>query len=97
VNKQKGKESLINLLCDINDKVEMQFFLNQILTKAEINDLIDRIRIYRALACMQLPQRECAKILNVSISKVTRGASNIHNHKHREYWRGKFNFPSEPS
>ena len=95
MNKQKAKESLIDMLCTINNKSEMLFFLNQVLTKAEIGDLVDRIRIYEGLTREQLPQRECAKILNVSISKVTRGASNIRNHKHKEYWRQKFNSASE--
>jgi len=78
------------MLRNIQDPHEMNFFLEQILTPAEINDLLDRIRIYQNLACAETPQRECAKTLNVSLSKVTRGASNLRNPKAKSYWKSKF-------
>jgi TrpR family trp operon transcriptional repressor len=80
------------MLCGIQDKNEMQFFLDQILTSAEINDLLDRLRIYEALTCTEASQRECAKTLNVSISKITRGASNLQAPKTKDYWKKKFNY-----
>ncbi len=90
MNRAKAKQLLAQMLCDINHLDEMRFFLEQILTPAEINDLLDRIRIYQQLACTEKPQRECAKSLNVSISKVTRGASNLRNPKAKGYWQSKF-------
>lgn len=90
MNKSKASQTLIKMLCNIQNPAEMRFFLEQILTSGEINDLIDRIRIYQILACTETPQRECAKSLNVSISKVTRGSSNLRKPKSREYWKSKF-------
>jgi TrpR family trp operon transcriptional repressor len=90
MNKSKAGQALINMLCKIQNQDEMRFFLEQILTTGEINDLVDRIRIYQMLACTESPQRECAKSLNVSISKVTRGSANLQKPKSKDYWRAKF-------
>mgnify|MGYP000157881832 CR=1 FL=1 len=90
MNQSKAKQALVDILCNIQDPNEMRFFLEQILTVAEIDDLLDRIRIYQNLACTEASQRECAKSLNVSISKVTRGASNLRNTKAKDFWKSKF-------
>lgn len=90
MNRSKAKIALIEMLCSIDQPSEMDYLLKQILTAAEIDDLLDRVRIYQTLACTDTPQRECAKLLNVSISKITRGASNLRNAKSRDYWRSKF-------
>lgn len=90
MNKSKASQTLINMLCKIQNQDEMRFFLEQILTTGEINDLVDRIRIYQMLACTEAPQRECAKSLNVSISKITRGSANLQKPKSKDYWRTKF-------
>lgn len=92
MNRSKAKQTLVNMLCEIQNPSEMQFFLEQILTIGEINDLLDRVRIYQSLACTEAPQRECAKTLNVSISKVTRGASNLRNPRTKDYWKSKFSY-----
>jgi len=94
MNKTKASQALIKMLCDIENPNEMRFFLDQILTAGEINDLLDRIRIYHILSCTETPQRECAKSLNVSISKVTRGSANLRKPKSKEYWRSKFDEPN---
>ena len=94
MNRSKAKQVLTDMLCHIETQNEMKFFLEQILTTAEINDLIERIRIYQKLICTEVPQRECAKSLNVSISKVTRGASNLRNPRVQDYWKFKFDKPS---
>jgi len=90
MNRNMAKQALVNMLCNIENAQEMRYFLEQILTTAEINDLLDRIRIYQNLACTEMPQRECAKSLKVSISKVTRGAANLRNPKAKNYWKSKF-------
>jgi TrpR family transcriptional regulator, trp operon repressor len=90
VNKVKAKKVLVDMLCEIKTQDEMLFILEQVLTKAEIEDLVNRVRIYQELACTEITQRECAKILDVSISKVTRGASNLQNPKIKKYWQSKF-------
>ena len=90
MNKSKASQILIDMLCNIQNSDEMRYHLEQILTAGEMNDLIDRIRIYQMLACTDTPQRECAKSLNVSISKVTRGSANLRKPKSKEYWQSKF-------
>lgn len=90
MNKSKASQTLINMLCNIQNHDEMRYLLEQILTTGEISDLLDRIRIYQMLACTDTPQRECAKSLNVSISKVTRGSTNLRKPKSKEYWQSKF-------
>jgi len=90
MNKSKASQTLLKMLCNIRDHDEMRFFLEQILTPGEINDLLDRIRIYQILSCTETPQRECAKSLNVSISKITRGSANLRKPKSKEYWQAKF-------
>lgn len=90
MNKSKASQTLINMLCNIQNNDEMRYLLEQILTAGEISDLLDRIRIYQMLACTDTPQRECAKSLNVSISKVTRGSANLRKPKSKEYWQSKF-------
>lgn len=90
MNKSKASQTLINMLCNIQNNDEMRYLLEQILTTGEISDLLDRIRIYQMLACTDTPQRECAKSLNVSISKVTRGSANLRKPKSKEYWQSKF-------
>jgi TrpR family trp operon transcriptional repressor len=91
MNRSKAKQALIDMLCNIKNPDEMRLILELILTDGEMNDLVDRIRIYQSLACTELSQRECAKSLDVSISKVTRGSSNLRNPKSKDYWRSKFN------
>ncbi|WP_062308297.1 trp operon repressor [Polynucleobacter sinensis] len=90
MNRSKAKQTLIDMLCNIKNADEMRYFLEQILTAAEVNDLLDRIRIYQTLTCTEMPQRNTAKSLNVSISKVTRGASNLRDQKAKSYWKSKF-------
>jgi TrpR family trp operon transcriptional repressor len=90
MNRSTAKHALLELLCSTDNLNDMQFLLEQILTSAEINDLLDRVRIYQNLTCTENPQRECAKLLNVSISKVTRGAANLRNPKAKKYWKSKF-------
>lgn len=58
-----------------NDK-EVCSFLNEILTKAELEDISKRWRILKMLneGCTQ---RDIAKALNVSLCKITRGSQII--------------------
>lgn len=81
---------LINRLCKIDSPDEMRWLLGQLLTDAEIQDVVDRVRIYDALSNTEWTQREIAKRLGVSITKVTRGSSNIHSRKLRLYFQENF-------
>lgn len=90
MNEKESFEQLVGLLCSITDKEEMRWFLERLLTNAEVDDLTSRLRIYAALATSKYTQREVAKLLGVSISKVTRGASNMHSDYTKEFFRKRF-------
>ena len=55
---------------------EARSFLEEILTKAELADISKRWRILKMLNEVDT-QREIAKILNVSLCKITRGSQII--------------------
>ena len=55
---------------------EARSFLEEILTKAELADISKRWRILKMLN-VGYTQREIAKILNVSLCKITRGSQII--------------------
>ncbi len=55
---------------------EVQSFLQEVLTQAELDDLSKRWRILKMLD-EGYTQREIAKILNVSLCKITRGSQII--------------------
>lgn len=52
---------------------EVKLFLEDILTPQEIKSVTERLQIFKLLA-KGVPQREICATLNVSISKVSRGA-----------------------
>lgn len=90
MDKQAALDVLINRLSDINTAKEMHWFLQCILTEAELNDIADRIRIYAALNQHKYSQREIAKQLGVSITKVTRGAANFYTLSHNPLFQSLF-------
>ena len=65
-------------LIDLKSKNDIYNFLQELFTEAELNDLSKRWRILKLLN-EGVTQREIAKILNVSLCKVTRGAKIIKN------------------
>ena len=69
---------------------EVARLLSLLLTDGEIRDVRDRVRIYSLLAAGTHSQRDVARIANVSISKVIRGAANTHSPKVRAYFRKHF-------
>lgn len=93
MDKTLAHDQLIARLCDIQDKKEMSWLLQQLLTQAEIEDVIDRIRIYTTLANTKSSQRDISKKLQVSITKVTRGAANLHNSEVNAYFSKHFELP----
>ncbi len=54
---------------------ELEVWFDLLLTPAEREDLHLRMQIIKGLLAENLPQRELAKTLNVSISKITRGSN----------------------
>jgi Trp operon repressor len=64
--------------------------LDMLLTDGEIKDIRDRVRIYQLLASSTHSQRDVARLANVSISKVIRGAANARLPKVRAYFSKHF-------
>lgn len=89
LNRDEAFGKLTKILCQIESKDEMVLFLSCILTRGETEDLIDRIRIFHELIFGDHSQRQSASKLGVSISKITRGAANLHNESIKAYLRKK--------
>lgn len=71
------KKQLLSALCAIDNPRQMDALLKDILTPAEYAEIPKRFEIVRQLMD-GAPQRQIAKKLNVSISKVTRGSRVVH-------------------
>ncbi|MFA6427726.1 MAG: Trp family transcriptional regulator [Candidatus Magasanikbacteria bacterium] len=72
----QNKKELLQILSGIKDISLMENFLNDLLTPAEIKDIVMRLQIVKLLH-QGVTQREVAKKLGVSISKVERGAREL--------------------
>lgn len=77
-------------IASLGSAEKVLWLLDQLLTDGEIRDVRDRVHIYSLLAGGAHSQREVAHLANVSISKVIRGASNVHSPKVRAYFRKHF-------
>jgi TrpR family trp operon transcriptional repressor len=94
---QEAYELCLKRLCAIEDPKEMQWFLDILLTNAERDDIADRIRLCSYLAGGQMSQRQIAQSLDLSITKVTRGASNLKEPKTQAYFQTHFPVMKESS
>lgn len=65
---------LLKLLSSVRTKGEAKRLLSDLLTPQELEELALRWQIVQMLA-KEVPQREIAKKLGVSITKITRGSS----------------------
>lgn len=70
---QDHVQDLYELFAAVESAEEAKMLLTDILTPQELCSLADRWRLIRALHSGR-PQREIAKELGVSISKITRGS-----------------------
>lgn len=70
----KARKELIELFASVSSQEEAQLLLKDILTPAELDDIAERWQLIQALAS-GMTQRDVAEKCNVSISKITRGAS----------------------
>ena len=80
----RSHDELIETLCGVTDPREMKKLISELLTDAELQDLILRWRLLRQLAD-GVPQREISKNLGVSLCKITRGAKILKNEKSALY------------
>ncbi|HAT03470.1 MAG TPA: transcriptional regulator [Candidatus Magasanikbacteria bacterium] len=72
----QNKKELLKILSGIKDVKLMEDFLVDLLTPAEVKDIVLRWQIVKLLS-QGITQREVAKKLGVSISKVERGAREL--------------------
>lgn len=77
-NKLLEISKISDILIGMKNTDEVYSFLNEIFTKAELDDLSKRWRILNMLNC-GMTQREIAKELKVSLCKVTRGSKILKN------------------
>jgi len=64
---------LARVLSKVSEGALMEDFLRCLLTQAEIADIAGRWALVKALR-QNVPQREIAKDLNISLCKITRGS-----------------------
>lgn len=70
----EGIKYLSALLTQAQKRQELPSFLADLLTAAEVDDLVQRVEIIRALLAGET-QRAISQSKRVSISKVTRGSN----------------------
>lgn len=75
MDKQYVKE-LSRVLVKIKDDATAEAFLHNILTPGELDEISKRLQIVKLLL-KNVPQREVAKTLGVSIGTVSRGSREI--------------------
>ena len=69
----KNIAEISNIINKLKTSEEICYFLNELLTKSEIDTLSKRWRILTMLK-EGITQRDIAKELNVSLCKITRGS-----------------------
>ena len=72
----KQKKDLIKVFLSIKQERLMDKFLEDLLTPAELEEIIQRWQVVKMLH-KGVPQRQIAKELGVSISTVTRGSREL--------------------
>jgi TrpR family trp operon transcriptional repressor len=72
-NSRLDVSGISNILCRITDPKEMERFLAEILTPAELHDLALRWELMNKLSQGD-SQRQIASDLGISLCKITRGA-----------------------
>ena len=75
-----GWESFCELCANINDSSQKKEMLDLILTTEEKFSVSMRYQLVKELLLGDLSQRDIAKKLNVSISKITRGSNELKLH-----------------
>ena len=79
-NETYGWESFCELCSCLDENTEMKEFFELILTTEEKFALSMRYQLIKELLVGELSQRDIAKKLNVSISKITRGSNQLKLH-----------------
>lgn len=73
IEKEKGRDDLLEILLSINSKEELESFIDDILTEKEVEDVVQRYLLmddlYRGKS-----QRDIASDRSMSLCKITRGS-----------------------
>ncbi len=77
VMNEKGWQLLLKACLATKNTTQLDELLRFVLTLDEQHAIADRLRIIDGLLANQLTQRELAKNLQVSISKITRGSNSL--------------------
>ena len=72
----KHLRDLYQLFASVENTKEAKFLLHDILTPQELESVAERWQLVQALDS-GMPQRDIAKKLSVSISKITRGSRQL--------------------
>jgi len=72
-NYSKALKRVTEVLASVDSEKELERLLEDLLTPAELEDIDERIKIFKGLL-KGLSQRKVAEQLGVSVAKVTRGA-----------------------
>jgi Trp operon repressor len=83
----KDWERFLNLFYETKSKETLGMLFQLFLTQNEREMLVDRFRLVQTLLKSELPQREIAEQLKLSISKVTAGSKAVQSllPQNREY------------
>ncbi len=82
---EKYRKELVDLLANIKDSKLMNLFLEDLLTPAELKEIVSRWQIIKQLS-KNVPQRKISSGLGVSIAKITRGSRELMN-KNGGFWK----------
>jgi TrpR family transcriptional regulator, trp operon repressor len=72
----KHVNELADTIVSISERQTAKDFLKNILTPAELDEIVNRLQIVKLLK-KGIPQREIAKKLGVSIGTITRGSREL--------------------
>ena len=75
--KNEGLTAFIDLCQQCQDTKSLTALFDMFLTEEEKSDIALRCLLIQELLKQELPQREIAKKLNISIAKVTRGSNEL--------------------
>ena len=75
---EENLAELANGLAQTSDPLLIKNFLRRLLTPAEAADIAARWALVKAIE-QKIPQREIAKILGLSLCKITRGSREMKN------------------
>ena len=74
--RQRNLKELAEILAGLNDASQLERLMEEILTPSEVDALVLRWELLKLLH-KGIPQREIARILGISLCKITRGSREL--------------------